>query len=125
MELLNFEFSNKRIQPFKKWVCINVPIWLLNRKEISDGAKLLYGRLLMYVGKNEFCFPSQHRLAEDLNKSKRQINRYIHELKRCKLIEVKQQGKNKSSRYYVLEHIWQHSERGKYPRFNSYMLGQM
>ncbi|MBK8945448.1 MAG: helix-turn-helix domain-containing protein [Ignavibacteriae bacterium] len=115
MELYQMEYDNSRIQPYKKWICINVPIWLLRQKEVSSGAKLLYGRILMFIGKNEFCFPSQKKLAFELQVSKKTISRYINELKNLKLIEVVNRGESKTSIYYVLNHIWQHSERGSYP----------
>ena len=106
-------YSSNRIKPFKRQISINVPIWLLRRKEISTGAKLLYGRLLLFIGQNLFCFPSQHKLAEELGISIRTVNRYIKELKKYKLIEVEQKGRKKTAKFYVLSHEWENDFRNQ------------
>lgn len=84
-----------------------MPIWLAERNEISQGAKLLYGRLLLYIGENLYCYPSQNKLSADLGVSVRMINRYIAELKKYNLVEVEQKGHDKTAKYYILEHEWE------------------
>lgn len=106
--------NTKRIKPYRRWVNVNVPLWLLRREEISAGAKLLYGRLLMFMGNKIYCYPSQNKLAEELATSIRTVNRHIKELKINDLIEVEQKGRNKTAKYYILSHEWETDLRKNY-----------
>jgi hypothetical protein len=54
--------------------------------KISVGAKALYGVLSSYADKEGVCFPSVNRMATDLDKSTRQISRWIEELVEAKII---------------------------------------
>jgi len=83
-----------------------IPTWLLMRPEVSQGAKLCYGRLCQYADKKE-CFPTQSDLANELGlKTRLQVIRYIGELKSLKLIvavKSRLQGRNV---YKFLYHEW-------------------
>ena len=57
-----------------------MPDSILRSKELSPGAKLLYGRLCRFVGKNLYCWPSVAKLASLLGVSDRQIQNYFKEL---------------------------------------------
>lgn len=54
--------------------------------KISVGAKALYGVLSSYANKDGICFPSVNRMATDLDKSTRQISRWIDELVEARVI---------------------------------------
>lgn len=83
-----------------------VPMWLQRRTEISDGAKLLYGLLARYAGKDGKCYPLQKRLCNDLNRTPRTIKKYVSSLKKFKLISTKQRGLNGSNNYKFYSHKW-------------------
>lgn len=76
-----------------------VPNLVLESKKISPGAKLTYAMLLKYAWQNDFCFPGQERLAEDMGVGKRSVVTYIGELEDQKFIAVKRQGQGKSNIY--------------------------
>jgi hypothetical protein len=76
-----------------------VPNLVLESKKISPGAKLTYAMLLKYAWQNDFCFPGQERLAEDMGVGKRSVVTYIRELEDQKFIGVKRQGQGKSNIY--------------------------
>ena len=97
------------IRPFKRWYGAIVPDWLMERKstEISQGAKLAYGKLAQRAGKNGKAFPSEAKLAEDLGVSKSKVKRYLVELRDSGLIRYKQRGLNQSNDYEFLSHEWQ------------------
>ena len=76
-----------------------VPNHLLKSEKISPGAKLAYTMLLSYAWQNDFCFPGQERLANDMGSGVRSVVRYIQELEQHEFIKVKRQGQGRSNLY--------------------------
>lgn len=66
---------------------------------LSTGAKLVYAMLLKYAWSNNFCFPGQVRLAQDLRVTDRSIRNYLTELRDEGYIYVTQQGLTKPNLY--------------------------
>jgi len=56
---------------------------------LSIQAKALYALLASYTGSNEFCFPSQQKLSEDLGLHRKNIIKYLDELEINDLVERK------------------------------------
>jgi hypothetical protein len=81
---------------------VQIPKAVLLCKEISYGAKIAYSILLGYAWQDEFCFPAQESLANDLGCSVRQARRFLVELKECKFVTWQQIGLNKPNVYYLL-----------------------
>ena len=78
--------TERRFNPYRTFEVICVPLGLLADRTLSAGAKLLYGRLLRYAGKNGKCYPSIATLASDLGVTERQIRFYLIELEQHFLI---------------------------------------
>jgi len=76
-----------------------VPNHVLVSKKVSAGAKLAYAMLLKYTFHNDYCFPGQGRLAEEMGVSKRSIVTFIKELDDAKFITVKRRGQGRSNEY--------------------------
>ena len=76
-----------------------VPNFILRSKEVNVGAKLTYAMLLSYAWQNNFCFPGQKTLANDMGVSLRSIVSFIKELQKHEFITVKRQGLNKPNIY--------------------------
>jgi Mn-dependent DtxR family transcriptional regulator len=96
----------KKINPYKLFNGSYVPEWLMERKEISPGAKLCYARLARFAGKDGSCFPRRKTLSDAIGVSQRQADRYINELKKYDLIGVEQTGFGKPNQYYFYSHKW-------------------
>ena len=97
----------KLINPWKSAVAAWVPNWLMERHEISPGAKLCYARLAQYAGRNGYAWPLVATLARSLAVSPRQASNYIAELREHHLIQVTQSKDARSpNRYGFLEHEW-------------------
>lgn len=98
----------ERIRLYKKFSRnLLVPEALARRREIGDGAKLLYAKLRQYEGKNGEARPKIATLAADLGKSRRRIEAYIAELVKLGLIEVElRRASHRPSRYVFLDHPW-------------------
>ena len=95
-----------RINPWNKFLGTYVPDWLLRRSDVSEGAKLCYGRLLRYAGEAGFAFPKQATLAQELGISTRTAHERIRELAERGLVEVRQRGLQRSNHYFFLDHPW-------------------
>jgi biotin operon repressor len=78
-----------------------VPNAVLKSNEISSGAKLVYALLLSYAWHNDFCFPGQDRLAEDIGISRQSVNTHVKELERKSFIKIKRRGQGRANLYEV------------------------
>lgn len=78
-----------------------IPNALLQRKDLSPGAKLTYMALLSFAWQEDHCYPGQERLADAIGMSKRSIDRFIKELEEAHLVSHKQRGLNQTN-YYTL-----------------------
>ena len=76
-----------------------VPNHLLTSREVSAGAKLAYAMLLKYAWQNNFCFPGQDKLAEDLGITRQSVNAHIKELEAKGFIDIKRRGQGKPNLY--------------------------
>lgn len=97
---------NKTINPYRMFTGAMVPEWLMERTEISPGAKLAYARLARYCGQRGVAYPRLEKLGKDLGVSKDQARRYVHELQGAGLIEISAAGFHRANRYRFLDHIW-------------------
>jgi hypothetical protein len=101
--------KNKDKDELYPFIFAPIPLWILCRTEISDAAKLVYARLLLYKGKKMYAFPCINTLAIEVQKTSRTLLRLIKELKECRLITVKS-GANTgtSNRYFIVKnHPWE------------------
>ncbi len=78
-----------------------VPNVVLRHKNLSPGAKLTYAMLLSYAWHDDYCYPGQERLAEDIGISDRSVRTHLKELEEKGLIKVKQQGHMKTNHYHL------------------------
>jgi biotin operon repressor len=81
-----------------------VPNFILVSKKVGVGAKLTYAMLLKYAWQNDYCFPGQERLAEDMGVAKRSIVTFIKELEKAGFVIVKRRGQGKSNEYVLNLH---------------------
>jgi hypothetical protein len=100
----------KLINPYRLFHGVWLPEWLDNRPEISDGAKRLYARLCCFAGNKGEAFPSYRKLAEKLQKSRRQTIRLMEELCQHELINVthvrNEVRGNRANIYRFMWHPW-------------------
>lgn len=95
----------KIINPYKLFQGSFVPNWLMERQEISQGAKLVYARLMQYAGEDGMAYPKQRSLAKDVGVSMRQITNYLKELEETGLV-VSEGANGEGRQYQFLEHDW-------------------
>ena len=95
----NLRLNGADIATQRGWT--GVPNFILERKEISVGAKLVYAMLLKYAREMDECFPGQDRLARDMGNGERSVRRWLHELEQVNLISIKQRGQGRPNLYTV------------------------
>lgn len=96
----------KRINPYKKFNGIHIPegITKIPISVLSHGAKICYGRLARYAGKDGVCFPKIRTLAVEIGVKRRAIDSYLKELRDLGLIQTERRGLSMSNKYFFLEH---------------------
>lgn len=80
-----------------------VPNILLNDKNLTANAKLVYSKLLSYAWFNDRVFPGQERMADEVGLSKSVVNRAVLELQNNGWLEIQRRGQGKTN-VYVLKH---------------------
>ena len=76
-----------------------VPNFLLKSTKLSSGDKMAFAMLLSYAWQNDFCFPGQERLADDLGLAERSVRRNLKSLEKNGLITIKRRGLGKTNIY--------------------------
>jgi len=86
-----------------------VPNCVMERDDLSDGAKLAYARLMQFGGENGDCYPSYERLARAMGKKHRHTAmRAVEELEDKDLLVVlpPELGKRKTARFVFIWQPW-------------------
>ena len=81
-----------------------VPNCLLQAPHLSLNAKIVYAQLLHYAWTNNYCYPGQVRMAEDLGTNKSTLNRTIQELQKQGWLEIERRGQGKTN-IYTLKYV--------------------
>ncbi len=106
-QLLATEWPREIINPYRMFTFFQVPVWLAEQHEVSQGAKLCYAVLCFYAGKNGRAYPHQSTMAEKLGISDRQVRNYLTELEDVhKLIETEKQDFGGRNQYIFRAHPW-------------------
>ena len=94
--------------PYGMFVGIWIPEPLVKCSDISASAKLLFGRLTRFAGKDGRCFPSVKTLATELGMTDRQVQRLIRQLCEAGFLRKDAQywsnGSQTSNAYFFLYH---------------------
>ena len=76
-----------------------VPNFLLKANKLSAGDKMAFAMLLSYAWQNDFCFPGQARLAEDMGLDERSVRRHLKALEANELLTISRRGLGKTNIY--------------------------
>ena len=76
-----------------------VPNSILRSQKLGMGAKMAYAALLSYAWNEDYCFPGQQRLADDLGVSRQTANEYLQELKRKGYVNIVRKGQGRPNVY--------------------------
>ncbi len=90
-----------RVDPIIQHGFTQLPNFLLKESGLSMGAIVVYAKFLSYAWHNDYCFPGQQRLANDLGMSIGSINTFVKELENVSLIEIQRRGQGKTNLYKI------------------------
>lgn len=76
-----------------------VPNFLLKSTKLSSGDKMTFAMLLSYAWQNDYSFPGQKRLAQDLGLSDRSVRTHLKSLEVNGLLAIKRRGQGKTNIY--------------------------
>lgn len=76
-----------------------VPNFLLKSKKLSSGDKLAFAMLLSYAWQNDYCFPGQKRLGEDMGLHETNVRRHLKSLQAHGLLNIVRRGQGKTNVY--------------------------
>jgi DNA-binding transcriptional ArsR family regulator len=76
-----------------------VPNFLLKSKKLSAGDKMTFAILLSYAWQNDYCFPGQQRLAQDLGLTDRSVRTHLKSLEASGLLAIQRRGQGKTNVY--------------------------
>lgn len=76
-----------------------VPNFLLKSKKLSAGDKMTFAMLLSYAWQNDYCFPGQERLAQDLGLTDRSVRTHLKSLETIGLLSIQRRGQGKTNVY--------------------------
>lgn len=93
------------VNPHNESIGCIIPDWLMPRREVSLGAKVLYAKLAQH-GRSGECYPGQETLAFELDLSPRQVRNLLQELIDHALVEVRRSGAGRTNRYLFPWHPW-------------------
>ena len=79
-----------------------VPNFLLKSKKLSSGDKVAFAMLLSYAWQNDFCFPGQLRLADDMGLDERSVRRHLKSLEAIGLLAIQRRGQGKTNMYELI-----------------------
>lgn len=80
---------------------VQVPIAIVRNSDLSMGAKMAYTALLSYAWHNDFCYPGQDRMADDIGSSRKSVNLWLQELDKKGFIKIIRRGQGNTNLYEV------------------------
>ena len=102
--------EQETINPFMMWQGSFIPNWLMRRPEVAPSAKLVYGRLCQYAGRDGIAYPALDTLAAEVGVTRRHVCRIINDLETLGLIQRKQQtrdnGASSTNIFSFIKHVW-------------------
>jgi biotin operon repressor len=76
-----------------------VPNFLLKSKKLSSGDKMAFAMLLSYAWQNDYCFPGQVRLGQDLGIHETNVRKHLKSLEANGLLSITRRGQGKTNIY--------------------------
>jgi len=76
-----------------------LPNFILKSKKLNAGDKITFAMLLSYAWQNDYCFPGQVRLAEDLGLHETNVRKHLKSLEANGLLAITRRGQGKTNIY--------------------------
>src|SRR6201997_1256758 len=76
-----------------------VPNFILKSTKLSAGDKMTFAMLLSYAWQNDYCFPGQVRLGQDLCLHETNVRKHLKSLQANGLLTIQRRGQGKTNIY--------------------------
>jgi biotin operon repressor len=76
-----------------------VPNFILKSKNLTAGDKMTFAMLLSYAWQNDYCFPGQVRLGDDLGLHETNVRKHLKSLAAIGLLSIQRRGQGKTNIY--------------------------
>jgi hypothetical protein len=76
-----------------------VPNFILKSKTLTAGEKMTFAMLLSYAWQNDYCFPGQVRLGQDLGLHETNVRKHLKSLETNGLLSIQRRGLGKTNVY--------------------------
>lgn len=76
-----------------------VPNFVLRSNKLNAGDKITFAMLLSYAWQNDYCYPGQEKLAQDLGLTDRSVRTHLKALEAIGLLAIQQRGQGKTNIY--------------------------
>jgi len=96
--------TSKPFNPWKRFNGIFVPLGVLTHPGLSDGAKLMYGKLCLHAGRAGICYVGRDTIAKDLGVHVATVARQLTELTEAGFIRRLQRGRGRAAVCEFLYH---------------------
>lgn len=94
----------ERFNPWREACGFFPPDIIARQRDLGDGPKRLYERLVRWAGQNAACWYSYEKMADALGKCVRQVKSDLVALERYGLVQHQRRGKRMANRYTFLWH---------------------
>lgn len=91
----------KGFDPVSSGGFTQLPNYILRKKDLSAGAKIIYALLLSYAWQKDNTFIGQQTFMNDLGISKPTIIKLLKELVKTKFLKIKRRGQGKTNLYFL------------------------
>ncbi|MGD1036400.1 MAG: helix-turn-helix domain-containing protein [Roseiarcus sp.] len=76
-----------------------LPNFVLKSTKLNSGDKTTFAMLLSYAWQNDYCFPGQVRLGQDLGLHETNVRKHLKSLEANGLLAIKRRGQGKTNIY--------------------------
>ena len=76
-----------------------LPNFILKSKKLNAGDKITFAMLLSYAWQNDFCYPGQVRLGQDMGLHETNVRKHLKSLEANGLLAIRRRGQGKTNIY--------------------------
>lgn len=95
-----------QFNPFRIFIGLFIPNCLARHPGLAPAAKILYGRLAQYSGRDGKCIPGTEALAIEIGVSERRIRQLIKELEVAGFIKIDRSSGGNNSGYKGVRYLF-------------------
>ena len=88
-----------------------VPNFILKNKNLTVGEKMTFAMFLSYTWHNDYCFPGQEKLADDIGVARRSVSTFVKGLEKKGFLTILRRGLGKTNIYTLKYRVQKNNPR--------------